>query len=1132
MFAPFPAPHSAISTKRFKHYKFMKKKRWKPICDSGWKKIFFMMRITVFFFFAGLLQVSASVYSQQTILQLKAEKASVSEIFKMIEEQSDFNFLYRSDHFKGVPDVTINMQDAKLEDVLEKVIVPYGFTYEIDDRTIVIKRSVPVEVSMPAEQQKEIAGSVRDKSGQGLPGATIIIKGTTIGITTDSEGKFRFKVPTDSKILVFSFVGMKSQEIIMAGKSTFDITLEDETVGLEEVVAVGYGKSSRKNLTSAITSVKSEELNRGAISDVGQLLQGKIPGLNISASGDPTRKSTVIMRGASTLNSSQNPFYVIDGVPGADISLLAPDDIVSVDVLKDAAATSIYGNRAANGVIMITTKKGKNDKEQVSYNGYFGFENVSNQLDMMNASQLRSFLTTNKMSFSPEDDQSANTNWQKEIQRSVAFSTSHNLSYSGGSEHSNYFASLTYIDKQGILLSSNQNRIIARLSVEQMAFNDKVKFGINVTNSNVRDTKVPQRNTALLQAAKYLPVSSPKNADGTYFENLNHSGYFNPLAIIEQADDDSKINTLLGNFTTEVTLPFGFTYNLNAAYQRNTSLNGTYYNSYYAKNYNSAQFYNNPDPPSTHSIINFGSNGLANRSTYQSTNVIFENFLTWDKEIGKNSINAVVGHSWQDNTIGDGFMASNTNFPVDDVSYNNLALGNYTTVSGYKVDFGDLNAYQKTRLISDFARLNYNYDSKYLLQASIRRDGSSVFGENKKWGYFPSVAAAWRIDKEGFMQSQSIFSDLKLRASYGVTGNSSGFDAYTAQFIMGGLGTFYNNGQQVAAFGPSKAANQDLGWEKTSTANLGIDFTVLEGKLSGYVEVYDKKTTGMIYSYSVNPVLVPAGNITANGGEMSNKGIEVSLNATPVSTTNFTWTSNINLAHNKNVIEKLTNSLFLGGDSVRITQPDGGGQTGSSLQILKEGKPIGQFFTLEYAGKNSEGISQYVAADGSLTTNPGIGTDYHYMGSPQPKLLLGWTNVFRYKNFDLNIFIRGVFGNKIFNATRADLFRPSTAHSTNILVDAANESPADLNVYKYSSRFIEDGSYIRLDNATLGYNFKNLGSYVKNLRIYSSVNNLFVITKYKGIDPEVEQGGIAPGVDSNNFYPKTRTILFGVKATF
>lgn len=995
-----------------------------------------------------------------------------------------------------------------------------------------IINEAPNDIELSASQQLNINGTVLDSKNYPIPGVTVVVKNTTQGTITDSNGNYLLTdVPSDA-ILIFSFIGMKIQEIPIAGKTTINITMQEEVVGIDEVVVVGYGKNSRKNLSSAITSVKPDDLNRGAIADVGQLLQGKVPGLNISASGDPTRNASIVMRGASTINSSQSPFYVIDGVPGADISLVAPDDIVSVDVLKDAAATAIYGNRAANGVIMITTRKGEKNMKQVSYNGYVGVEKVSNQLDMMNASQLRSFVEKNNMSFTPENDHGANTNWQKIIQRSAAISTSHNLSFSGGNEHSNYIASLTYIDKQGILLSSHQNRVVARMSIEQLAFNDKVKFGLNVTNSNLKNTKVPQRNVALLQAAKHLPVSRSKNEDGTYFENFNQSGYFNPLAIIEQADDDSKISTLLGNFTTEVTLPFGFKYNLSVAYQKSTTLNGEYYNSYYATNYNSAQFYNNPDPPSVHSIINFGDNGLAIRSSYQNTSLIYENYLTWSKEIGKSSITGVVGYSWQDNVWGDGFMASNTNFPVDNVSYNNLALGNYSTVSGYKVNFGDQNAYQKTRLISDFARLNYNFDSRYLLQASIRRDGSSVFGKNKKWGYFPSVGLAWRIDEEGFMESQRIFTDLKLRVSYGITGNATGFDAYTAQFIMGGSGTFYYNGQQIAAFGPTKAANPDLGWEKTAATNLGVDFTVLRGKLSGYVEVYNKKTTDMIYDYEVNPVLVPAGYITANGGEMSNKGIEVSINATPVKNSNFSWSTNVNLAHNKNTIVKLENPLFIGGDSVRYTQPDGGGQTGSTLQIRKEGKPIGQFFTLKYAGKNSDGVSQYVAADGSLTTNPAIGVDYHYLGSPQPKLLMGWTNDFKYRNFDLNIFIRGVFGNKIFNATRADLFRPSTAHSTNILVDVANESPLDLNSYKYSSRFIENGSYIRLDNATLGYNFQNLGNSIKNLRIYTSVNNLFVITKYNGIDPEVEQGGIAPGIDSNNFYPKTRTVLFGLKATF
>jgi iron complex outermembrane receptor protein len=1107
------------------------KKKWltgHPFEDSL-KKLLRIMRLTILLLFGLIMTVSANSYAQKTKLDINMSNTSIRDLFGFIEANSEFVFLYRNDDFNVNKKVVLNLKDATINQILDEALRGENVTYDVYERQVVIRKAGDV---INNQQKKDVSGVVRDASGAPIPGVSIVAKGTTLGALSDIDGKFKITLPGDAKTLVFSFVGMKTQEVAFTGQSQVNVTLEEETVGIEEVVAVGYGKNSRKNLSSAVTSVKSEELNKGAINDVGQLLQGKVSGLNISSSGDPTRGTTIILRGASTINSSQSPFYVIDGVPGADISLVAPDDILSVDVLKDAAATSIYGNRATNGVIMITTKKGNKDNEQIAYNGYVGVESVSNQLDLMDATQLRSFLSKNNMSFAPEDDHGANTNWQKVIQRSAAISQSHNVSYSGGTNRSNYIASLTYIDKQGILLSSGQNRIVARMAIEQKAFNDKVKFGLNVTNSNVKNTRVPQRNTALLQAAKYLPVSKPLKDDGTYFENFNHSGYFNPLAVIEQADDNSKVNTLLGSFTTEVQLPFGLKYNMSIAYQKNTSLNGEYYNSYYAQNYNSAQFYNNPEPPAAHWILNFGQNGLATRSTYQSTNLIFENFVTWNKTFGKHNINAVLGYSWQENENGDGFTSSNTNFPVDNVSYNNLALGNYTSVNGFIVNFGDAYAYQKTRLISDFARLNYDFGGKYLLQASIRRDGSSVFGANKEWGYFPSVSLAWRIDQEGFMQSQSIFKDLKLRGSYGVTGNSTGFDAYTAQFIVGPLGTFYYQGKQIYAYGPNKAANPDLEWEKTSTANLGLDFTVLNGKLSGYVEVYNKKTTGMIYSYSVNSVMVPAGSIVANGGEMSNKGIEVSLTATPVKTSEFSWTTNLNLSHNKNVIEKLTNSMFIGGDSVRITQPDGGGQTGSTLQILKEGKPIGQFFSLEYAGKNSAGVSQYVAKDGSLTTNPGIGTDYHYLGSPQPKLLLGWTNDFKYKNFDLNVFIRGVFGNKIFNATRADLFRPSTANSTNILVDAGDESPTDMNVYKYSSRFIENGSYVRLDNASLGYNFKNLGKSVKNLRLYVSGSNLFIITKYSGIDPEVEQGGIAPGVDSNNFYPKTRTVLFGVKATF
>lgn len=469
---------------------------------------------------------------------------------------------------------------------------------------------------------------------------------------------------------------------------------------------------------------------------------------------------------------------------------------------------------------------------------------------------------------------------------------------------------------------------------------------------------------------------------------------------------------------------------------------------------------------------------------------------------------------------------------MDNVGYNNLSLSNPYALPTYRINFGSPGVYQETRLISDFARLNYNYRDKYLLQLSGRRDGSSVFGANKQWGYFPAVGAAWRINQEGFMQNQRLFSDLKLRASYGVTGNATGFNAYTAQIISGTLGSFYYNGNVVNAYGPTQADNPNLQWEKTATSNLGLDFAFLNGKISGSLDLYDKNTTGMIYSYRVDPILVPNGNIVANGGSMHNRGIELMLSATPVRTKSFNWTSSLNLASNNNEITSLRNPLFSGGDSVRLTQPEGQGQTGSTLQILKSGRPLGQFFTLNYAGKNDQGISQYYDRDGKLTTAPAIGRDYFYMGSPQPKLLLGFTNTLRYHNLDLNIFFRGVFGNKIFNATRADLFRPNTAQFNNILKDVANESTSDVNAYRYSSRFIEDGSYVRLDNATLGYNFNKFSQYIRTLRVYASVNNAFVITKYTGIDPEINQGGIAPGVDAGNFYPKTRTILFGVNVSF
>lgn len=1084
------------------------------------------MKMTVFLLLAACLHVSAAGYAQQ--ISLSVREAPLEKVFKEIQRQSGYSFWYKTRQLNNATKVTLDLKNATLEEALRKCFANQPLDYVIVEQTVVIRPREQAQADVPPFQV--IKGRVTSADGKPLAGVSITFKSTRKGTVTNENGEFVLAVH-HGDVLLISYVGYESQEITVGDQTSLELNLKESNASLNEIAVIGYGKTSHKNLTSAITTVKPEELNAGAITDVGQLLQGKVPGLNITANGDPNQTSAVILRGASTINSSQTPFYVIDGIPGADISLIAPADIASIDVLKDAAATAIYGNRASNGVIMVTTRKGRAGDAQIAYNGYVGDEKVSRNLKVMTAPQLRAFLKANSEAFSPNDDLGANTNWQKAIEKDNAISQSHNIAMSGGTDHSDYIASLNYAYKDGILLKSSLQRVIAHLAVNQYAIKDKVKLGLNVTYSNSNSDDVPYRSVTLLQSALYLPVSPVYSSPGTYFEDFNYSNYYNPVAMTNNSVLNTKYSNLIGVVTAQVKLPFSITYNADISYQSYITNAGQYLDSYFTNNFN--DMYNNPNPGlAGHSQQIFAQNGQASRAAYTNTSTLLEDYLTWDKHFGEHAVNLVVGYSWQDFTNNDGFTVTTGNFPADNISYNNLALSNPYALSGYQVSFGADGLYNQSRLISDFGRLSYNFEQKYLLQASIRRDGSSVFGTDHQWGYFPSVAAAWRISQERFMLNQTLFNDLKLRGSYGVTGNATGFSAYTAQSISGSLGTYYYDGTTTAALGATQQANPNLQWEKTATSDLGIDFTILNGRVGGSIDVYNKNTTGMIYSYKVDPILVPSGSITANGGSMNNKGIELGLTVIPISTRDFKWTSALNLAHNTNKITSLTNPLFSGGDSVLLADPEGAGQSGSTVEILKSGKPLGQFFSLEYAGQNSSGVSQYVSATGKLTTTPTQGTDYHYLSNAQPKLLMGWANTFKYRNFDLNIFLRGTFGNKIFNATRADLFRPATAQYDNILQDAVHETVADYNSYLYSSRFIESGSYLRLDNATLGYTLHNLGEYIKTLRFYVTGNNLAVITGYKGIDPEINQGGLAPGVDYNNFYPKTRTMLLGATLAF
>ncbi len=981
-----------------------------------------------------------------------------------------------------------------------------------------------------AQTGRRITGKVTDNKGQGIPSVTVTVKGAARATQTDVEGKFGINAAS-GETLVLTSIGYTTKEVAVTGETFYNIELAESSNSLKDVVVVGYGTTTRKTISSAITQVKQEDLNRGAIADVGQLLQGKVPGLNITASGDPNKQAAVILRGASTVNSPGSPYYVIDGIPGADITAIAPNDIVTIDVLKDASATAIYGNRASAGVIMITTKRGKKGSSVVTYSGYGGIEKVSNNLDLMNADELRAYLAKNNATFTSNNDFGANTDWMKTIERSTAYSQNHNINLSGGSEHGTYSASINYFKKNGILKGSSLERVIGRLAVDQYALNDKLKFSLNLSNSTSNSNNVPLQNVVLLQAAKRLPVNPVYNADGTFFENFNTSGYYNPVALSNNAQDNTKSNVLLGSFVTEAKLPFGFTYNVNLSYQKTTADHGEFYGSYYNQ-YPSAGFYNNPDPGIgiSHTLVNFGQNGSAFRSNYSNTTKTLETFLTWNKKFGDHSLNAVLGYSYQDNIYGDGIQVSSTNFPANSIGFNNLALGNPYGAPGYIINYGADQTYGQIVMISDFFRLNYNYKDKYLVQGSIRRDGSSVFGINNRWGYFPAGSVAWRISQEDFMKDQSFINELKLRASYGVTGNSFGVGAYSAQLLYGSAGRYYNNGVQAGAYAPTQGRNPDLKWERTASSNIGVDFAILNNKITGSIDVYNRNTSDMLFRYYVSAALVPGGNIVANGGSINNKGIEVSLTANAVSNKDFSWSSTINAAYNKNKITSLR-SPYANGDSIQYTQPEGPGQSGSSLQILKVGYPLGQYFTFKYAGKDANGNSLFYKRDGSTTTQPVQGNDYFYAGSPQPKLLIGWNNSFRYKNFDLNVFLRGTLGYKIFNATRADLSNVASAGINNILNSASDDKFTDTKNYFYSDRYLENGSYVRLDNTTLGYNFKQPVKSISNIRLYVTANNLFVITGYKGIDPEINQGGQSPGVDYNNFYPKTRTFLLGVNVS-
>lgn len=952
-------------------------------------------------------------------------------------------------------------------------------------------------------QSRNVRGTVTDESGDPLIGVNVLEVGTTNGTTSDIDGNFVLSVASTRSELHFSYIGFDTHQIVVGDRSTLNVVLIEDVANLDEVVVVGYGTQTRREITGSVANVSEKDFNKGLTRDATDLLQGKVAGLMInSGSGDVTSTSNMRLRGTTTLQKDSGPLVVIDGVPGGDLGTISPADIESISVLKDATSAAIYGSRAAGGVVLITTKRGKGGTTKVNYDGYVSFDVISNKPDLMNADQWREYAKTADLDTSIYDQYGADTDWFDELTR-TGVSHNHNLSLSGSGSNSNYRASYTYQDRVGVMADNEQKRHSFRLQAEQRALNDKLKLGLTAS-ATITDQSFPDGRNYIL-AYNMLPVYPVYNEDGSWFTKVN--GEFdqgNPVQNMKLNSRDNSMLYFYGNGDVQYNILDNLRIKTNLYKSRFSSTN--------------RQFLNSETPSG------MSSSGFAQKRNRIWDRDLMEWTLDYDETFGadeKHKFTGLLGYSWENNTY-EYFLAQNRKFLSNDLSYNAIQAG-----TGLKT--GDVESGKNSyTLISMFARAFYGYDDKYMITAMVRRDGSSKFGANHKWGLFPSVSAAWDISNEVFMKDVNWIDGLKLRAGYGVTGNQTGLDPYKSLELYGPSGLYFDSGEWNTGYAINQNPNPDLRWESTATANVGVDYSFLKGRVNGTVEWYDKRTYDMLYNYQVPTPPYVHDRMMANVGDMKNTGVEMLVNVDIIKQRDFSWTTSLNASYNKNVLTSLSNDIF---ETERVYEGDPWirGGSGVTSHVVEEGRPIGQFFMLECTGISEDG--KYIFTD---VNDDGIidNSDRKYVGSALPDVLFGWNNSFSYKQFDLSIFFRGSLGNHVFNGPRA-------AYANNTYLPGTNAINDPL-IYKLKgqssqicSYYIEDASFVRLDNMSIGYTFKlPSASLINNARIYLAAQNLFVLTKYKGLDPEVDLDGLSPGIEKREFYPKAKTFTFGVNLSF
>lgn len=977
-------------------------------------------------------------------------------------------------------------------------------------------------------QQRTLTGKVTSaEDGSELPGVSILVVGTSNGTQTAADGTYKISVTSGSK-LRFTSVGMISQEIDITNQTTLDVTLQPNSQSLSEVVVVGYGTQRKADVTGATATVTSKDFNAGVLNNPLQAVQGKVSGLVISApNSDPTNnRPTIRLRGTSSLSANSEPLIVIDGVAGAPLNSVAPEDIQSVDVLKDASAAAIYGSRGANGVIIVTTKKGSAGRTSVEYSGYISMGKEVRRPGFLTPDEFRAKLTEQNVT---GQDYGASTNWLDQVTR-TSWTQNHSVAVSGGAEKFSYRGSLVYLDQPGIIKNSGFNRINARLNLVQKALDDRLE--IQLLLSHQTNNKKFVDYGALRSAVRFNPTQPIYNADGTFNQPQGQFEVENPLARLMQLTNEGKERQTLLNAKASYEIVKGLKVGVNASQSTFDYLYGFFIPSYFRGSGNSIS--------------------RARRETQEVLDRLIESTVNYSNTIDKHNFSVLLGHTYQ-KVSNEGFGAEHRNFP-DAFGYNNLEAGNDNADGSTN---RRVNSYKSEAiLVGLIGRLNYSYNEKYLLTANIRRDGSSRFGANNRWGWFPSVSAGWRLIEEDFIKSSNLFSDLKLRAGYGVTGNQDGIADYAARRLYGSQGSYYTNGGFQTAYFYSQNPNPDLKWETSAMTNVGVDFGFMKGRLTGSLEFYYKDTRDLLFNYPVaigsrygsQQIVAGTNNVLANVGRVTNKGVELALDFQAISKQDFEWRTTLNLAHNTNKIVSLSNDLFqYNSNSPLLYGSFGSGQGGiASPIVLQEGYAIGTFYGPRVTGFNDRG--EYIYQDfGGGGTQP-AGADRTYLGNAQPKLTLGWQNNFTYKNWDLSFFFRGSLGQKVANGMYIYFANPNRFPGENLLKDAFTTGIGKGVSSAWSDLWLEDASFVRLDNFRLGYRIPGLKKVLQNAQVYVSGQNIFVITKYRGADPEVRTGdsrsqygsisddnravNLSPGVDPVSYYPRARTLVAGVSLTF